>query len=72
MDIQTLSRINGLLANETFPSFINPADYWKTMQIKMKELEDVSRREDKRAIERCAFEIAAISINFLETGLVSL
>jgi hypothetical protein len=71
MDIRTAQRIDGLLANETFPSFINPADYCQTMELKMVELQELSRKGDKRAFEKCAFEIAAIAINFLESGVLS-
>ena len=70
MDISTAKRIDGILANEVFPTFINPIDYFRTMELKLKELETVSRAENKQAIEKCCFEIAAISINFLESGVL--
>jgi len=70
MDIRTAQRIDGLLANEVFPTFINQFDYFKTMQLKIRELEEISRREDLRGVEKCGFEIAAITINFLESGVL--
>lgn len=71
MDIRIARRIDGILSNEVFPSFIVPMDYFLTMQHKMKELETVSRSGNNPAIEKCSAEIAAITIKFLETGLVS-
>jgi hypothetical protein len=71
MRIATAQRIDGILTNEVFPSFIVPMDLFRTLEHKMRELETVSRSENKPAIEKCSFEIAAITIKFLESGLVS-
>lgn len=71
MDINTARRIDGLLANETFPTFVNPIDIYNTLQLKQPELFRLIRLNDKAAIEKCCYEIAAITINFLERGLVS-
>jgi len=70
MDIQTAQRIDGLLANEVFPSFINPVDIKSTLELKTDELKRLIQVGDKRAIEKCCFEIAAITINFLESGVL--
>ena len=71
MDIRTAQRIDGLLANEVFPSFINPVDIKATLELKTDELKRLIQLDDKRAIEKCCYEIAAITINFLESGVLS-
>jgi len=71
MDLNIAQRIDGLLANEMFPTYVNHSDFRNVIELKLRELETATRRDDKNAIRKIAFEVAAISINFLGTGLVT-
>ena len=71
MDLNIAQRIDGLLANEVFPTYVNHSDFRNVIELKLRELETATRREDRSAINRIAFEVAAIAINFIQTGLVS-
>ena len=70
MDIRTAQRIDALLANEVFPTFVKSSDFNDTMELKLDELDRLTATESKQAIEKCCFEIAAITINFLESGVL--
>lgn len=70
MDITTAQQIDALLANETFPTFINPVDILNTLQLKQTELRQWVAMDNKPQIRKCCFEIAAITINFLESGVL--
>jgi hypothetical protein len=71
MDLQTAQRIDALLANEVFASFINPVDIANTLTHKQIELSRLIVQDNKPGIRQCCYEIAAITIKFLESGLVS-
>ena len=71
MDLRTAQRIDGLLANEVFPTYVHQSDFRNVIELKLRELETATRREDRNAINKIAFEVAAIAINFIECGLVS-